>query len=176
MPAMIGSGFLKRAASTKASSWVLSPTSASATTPVDTSSGCMRWRGRRPAPEPSARAAFSPGGAAPAPPGAASGLRPDVLVQAEQVAGIEALLQRREPRIVRAVGAGGHALRLVVGHEVDVHAAGGMRRERVEQAAGPGDAACVVGGVAPARVGVDREFDVAVRVRGVADADAVHRR
>jgi hypothetical protein len=37
MPAMMGSGFLKRAARIKASNWVLSPISASATTPVEIS-------------------------------------------------------------------------------------------------------------------------------------------
>ena len=37
MPAMMGRGFLKRAARIKASNWVLSPISASATTPVEIS-------------------------------------------------------------------------------------------------------------------------------------------
>ena len=39
MPATIGQGLRKRAASSRASSWVLSPISASATVPVETSSG-----------------------------------------------------------------------------------------------------------------------------------------
>src|SRR5450759_5386897 len=41
MPAMIGKGFLKRAASMKARSWVLSPISARATTPVEISSASI---------------------------------------------------------------------------------------------------------------------------------------
>ena len=43
---MMGRGFLKRAARMKASSWVLSPISASATTPVETrrdSMGLIQW-------------------------------------------------------------------------------------------------------------------------------------
>ena len=39
---MMGRGFLKRAARMKASSWVLSPISASATTPVETARGPVR--------------------------------------------------------------------------------------------------------------------------------------
>jgi hypothetical protein len=41
MPAMMGKGRLKRAANKKASNWVLSPISASATTPVDTKNDSM---------------------------------------------------------------------------------------------------------------------------------------
>src|SRR5512135_2722827 len=42
MPATIGTGFLKRAARMKARSWVLSPISARATTPVETSRASIR--------------------------------------------------------------------------------------------------------------------------------------
>ena len=42
MPSTIGTGFLKRAASRKASSWVLSPISARATTPVEMNRASMR--------------------------------------------------------------------------------------------------------------------------------------
>ena len=45
MPAMMGSGFLNRAARMKASNWVLSPISASATTPVETIRACMGCSG-----------------------------------------------------------------------------------------------------------------------------------
>jgi hypothetical protein len=42
MPAMMGNGFLNRAASKKASNWVLSPISARATMPVEISKASTR--------------------------------------------------------------------------------------------------------------------------------------
>ena len=47
MPAMIGSGLRKRAASTSARSWVLSPISPSATTPVETRKASMGMGSRK---------------------------------------------------------------------------------------------------------------------------------
>ena len=56
-----------------------------------------------------------------------------------RLAGIEPLLQRLQARVVRAI-ARGHALGLVLGQEVDVAAAGRVRRRRFEGLARPGRA------------------------------------
>src|SRR6266536_5277323 len=92
--------------------------------------------------------------------------RRDVLVPPEQVARVILGLQLREPLVVGPVCALAHALGLVLGHKVDVHAAGGVWRHPVEEVSRPADTGLVLGGFAPARVDVHHEVHVAVGIRG----------
>src|SRR5512143_2658810 len=104
------------------------------------------WRG--PAAGPRTRRARSGGG-------------DDVVVPAEPVLRVVLRLDLREALVVPPVGALPHAGTLVLRDEVHVHAARGERRRRLGQAARPGDALGVLGRIAPARVHVQHELDVA---------------
>src|SRR5689334_19393972 len=107
----------------------------------------------------------------------ASGLRPPlrsydlrgwryIVVHAEQIARIVASLDLRQPRVVAGVDAAGDAILLVGGHEVDVDAAGGVRRGRVEERARPPDARLVLRRRPPARMDVQDEMRTALRKGG----------
>src|SRR5262249_52227934 len=100
-----------------------------------------------------------------------SALWADVLVHPEQVVRIVLGLDLREAIVIRTIRTGAHPVGagLVLGHEVDVHAAGSVAPRVVEQLPSPGDAGLILGRISPARMHVQGPVDLAVRIRGRID-------
>lgn len=103
-----------------------------------------------------------------------SGCWSDVLVHAEQIVRVVPRLDRGKPLGVAKIGPF-NAVLVVLRYEVHVCAAGREGGTRVEKRSRPGDARCVLGRVAPARVEIDQERDIAVRVSRCIGRHAVDR-
>src|SRR6266481_6895443 len=92
-----------------------------------------------------------------------SGRWPDILIDPEKVVRVVPGLDCGQSLGVAEIGVGDPVL-LFFRHEVDVDASRRERFARLEHGSRPGDAGSVIRGVAPPRVDVKHEADVAVRV------------
>ena len=102
--------------------------------------------------------------------------RGDVLVEPEDVVGVAASLQGREPGVLRVTVGGPHTPLAFVAEEVDVDAATCLWLERGEEVARPPNVICtgLVAGK-PGGVDVDVEGGVALRVGGRIFGNATRR-
>ena len=93
----------------------------------------------------------------------------DILVHAKKIARVVDALHPGQAIVVLAVGSA-HAITLVGGEEINVHASAREGRRGIEEVARPADAANVIGRVVPAAVDIHDELGLHLRE---VDDDAV---